>query len=153
FGVGKATQARLARDGYRTLADLQAASQADLMRRYGSEGLRLSRLARGIDMRPVRADREAKSVSAETTFDADIAAFRSLERHLWALCERVSARLKAQELSGSTVTLKLKSADFRIRTRTRALSAPTELAAKIFAAARDLLKREADGTKFRLIGV
>ncbi len=153
FGVGKATQARLARDGYRILADLQRAEETELMRRYGTEGLRLKRLARGIDARPVRADREAKSVSAETTFDQDIAAFRALERRLWALSERVSARLKARALSGSTVTLKLKTADFRLRTRARALSAPTELAARIFAAGRDLLKREADGTKFRLIGI
>ena len=153
FGVGKATQARLARDGYRILADLQRAEETELMRRYGTEGLRLKRLARGIDARPVRADREAKSVSAETTFDQDIAAFRALERRLWALSERVSARLKARALSGSTVTLKLKTADFRIRTRARGLSAPTELAARIFAAGRDLLKREADGTRFRLIGI
>jgi DNA polymerase IV len=153
FGVGKATQARLARDGYRILADLQRAEETELMRHYGTEGLRLKRLARGIDARPVRADREAKSVSAETTFDQDIAAFRALERRLWALSERVSARLKAHALSGSTVTLKLKTADFRIRTRARGLSAPTELAARIFAAGRDLLKREADGTRFRLIGI
>lgn len=153
FGVGKATQARLARDGYCTLADLQRADQADLMRRYGTEGLRLARLAHGIDMRPVRADRETKSVSAETTFEQDISAYRTLEQDLWRLCERVSARLKTKALCGSTVTLKLKSADFRIRTRARGLHAPTALAAKIFAAARDLLKREADGTKFRLIGV
>ncbi|MFL5039277.1 MAG: DNA polymerase IV [Xanthobacteraceae bacterium] len=153
FGVGNATQTRLARDGYRVLADLQRASQAELMRRYGTEGLRLWRLARGIDARSVRADREAKSVSAETTFETDIAAFRQLEQRLWSLCERVSARLKAKDLSGSTVTLKLKSADFRIRTRARGLQTPTALAARIFAAARDLLKREADGTKFRLIGV
>jgi DNA polymerase IV len=153
FGVGKATQARLTRDGYRTLADLQRADRSELMRRYGSEGLRLARLASGIDARPVRPEREAKSVSAETTFDADIAAFRQLEQRLWSLCERVSARLKAKALCGGTVTLKLKSADFRLRTRARGLHAPTALAAKIFATARDLLKREADGTKFRLIGV
>jgi len=153
FGVGKATQERLARDGYRTLADLQRANEAELLRRYGSEGPRLWRLARGIDTRPVRADREAKSVSAETTFEADIAAFRRLEQILWRLCERVSARLKANEACGSTVTLKLKRADFRIRTRARGLAAPTALAARIFAAGRDLLRREADGTRFRLIGI
>ena len=153
FDVGQATPARLARDGYRILADLQRAQPADLMRRYGSEGLRLARLAHGVDDREVRPDREAKSISAETTFDEDIAAFRQLERRLWALSERVSARLKARGLAGATVTLKLKSADFRIRTRARGLGAPTELAARIFAAGRDLLKREADGTKFRLIGI
>jgi len=67
--------------------------------------------------------------------------------------ERVSARLKAKGIAGSTVTLKLKDAGFRIRTRARTLDAPTQLAARIFAAARGLLEREADGTPFRLIGV
>ena len=153
FGVGNASQARLARDGYRTLADLQRASEAALTRRYGDEGSRLWRLARGIDRRPVRAGRAAKSVSAETTFESDIADFRPLEQRLWLLCERVSSRLKHKNICGSTVTLKLKTADFRIRTRARSLSAPTALAGKIFAAARNLLAREADGTRFRLIGV
>ena len=78
----------------------------------------------------MRAEREAKSISAETTFDQDIADFTALERRLWSLTERVSARLKARGLSGATVTLKLKTADFRIRTRARGLGAPTELAAR-----------------------
>jgi DNA polymerase-4 len=123
------------------------------MRRFGTEGLRLARLAHGIDARTVSAERETKSVSAETTFETDIAAFRELERTLWRLSEKVSGRLKAKELAGSTVTLKLKTADFRLRTRARSLPAPTQLAAKIFAAGRELLEREADGTKFRLLGI
>ena len=153
FGVGEVTQARLGRDGYRTIADLQKADPADLMRRYGEEGLRLSRLSRGIDSRHVSPEREAKSVSAETTFETDISEFRPLERRLWRLTEKVSARLKAGELAGCTVTLKLKTADFQIRTRARSLGHPTQLAATIFAAGRDLLAREADGTAFRLIGI
>jgi DNA polymerase-4 len=153
FGVGRAAQTRLARDGFRTIADLQRADERLLTRRYGAEGLRLAQLSRGIDLRPVRAERETKSVSAETTFDTDIASFTALERRLWSLSERVSARLKARGLAGRTVTLKLKTADFRLRTRARGLGAPTELAAKIFAAGRELLRREADGTRFRLIGI
>jgi DNA polymerase IV len=153
FGVGKASMARLARDGFHRIADLQRASEIDLMRRYGEEGRRLARLARGIDERTVHADRETKSVSSETTFDRDLAGFRSLERILWSLAEEVSARLKAKELAGSTVTLKLKTADFRIRTRARSTESPTQLASRIFAAARGLLEREADGARFRLIGV
>ncbi len=54
------------------------------MRRYGEEGRRLSRLARGLDARKVSADRETKSVSSETTFERDISDFRALERILWA---------------------------------------------------------------------
>jgi DNA polymerase-4 len=153
WGVGKQMGAALAHEGFRTIADLQRADESDLMRRFGTEGLRLARLARGVDARQVSAERETKSVSAETTFETDIAAFRALERTLWGLAEKVSARLKAKEIAGATITLKLKTADFRLRTRARSLAAPTQLAAKIFAAGRDLLAREAQGTRFRLIGI
>jgi DNA polymerase-4 len=153
FGVGQVTQARLERDGLCTIADLQRADRGELMRRYGEEGLRLHRLSRGLDTRRVSPDREAKSVSAETTFADDISQLRPLERRLWRLTERVSERLKAKAIAGATVTLKLKTADFRIRTRARSLGRPTQLATSIFAAGRDLLAREIDGTAFRLIGI
>jgi len=153
FGVGKVSAARLARDGFRRIADLQKMSEIEMLRRYGEEGRRLARLARGIDARQVSADRETKSVSSETTFDRDISDFRALERILWAQTEEVSARLKEKALAGATVTLKLKTADFKIRTRARSFGAPTQLAGKIFAAVRGLLERETDGTKFRLLGV
>ena len=147
------TQARLAKDGLRTIGDLARAGETELMRRYGAEGARLSRLACGRDDRRVSADRETKSVSAETTFDQDIADFRQLELRLWRLSEKVSGRLKDSEFAGSTVTLKLKTVDFRIRTRAQSYDHPTQLAAKIFAAGRELLLRETDGTKFRLLGI
>jgi DNA polymerase-4 len=153
WGVGKVSAARLQRDGYNTIADLQRADETDLMRRYGVEGRRLWRLSRGIDDRSVNPERDAKSVSAETTFGEDIASFKPLEKILWSLCERVSRRLKANGIAGSTVTLKLKTADFRIRTRARSLGEPTQLAARIFEAGRDLLARETDGTQFRLLGI
>jgi DNA polymerase-4 len=153
FGVGAISAARYARDGFHRIADLQQAGEIELMRRYGEEGRRLSRLSRGIDERTVDADRATKSVSAETTFERDIADFRTLERILWSLSEEVSARLKQKELAGSTVTLKLKTADFKIRTRARSLETLTQLAGRIFTAARALLEREADGTQFRLLGV
>ncbi len=153
FGVGKASAARYAQDGLHRIADLQRTSELELMRRYGEEGRRLARLARGIDARKVNAERETKSVSSETTFEHDVADFRSLEKILWSLAEDVSARLKGKELAGSTVTLKLKTADFKIRTRARSLDAPTQLAGRIFAASRGLLQHEADGTRYRLLGV
>jgi DNA polymerase-4 len=153
YGVGAVSAAKLAADGFRTIADLQRADEHDLMRRYGEEGLRLWRLARGIDGRSVNPERDTKSISAEITFNHDIGEFRPLEQYLWDLTERVSARLKANALAGSTVTLKLKSADFKIRTRARALGAPTQLASRIFAAGRDLLTHEVGTTRFRLIGI
>jgi len=153
YGVGAVSAAKLSADGFRLIADLQQADEHDLMRRYGEEGARLWRLGRGLDQRTVSPDRETKSISAETTFERDIGEFRPLEQHLWDLTERVSARLKANALAGSTVTLKLKSADFKIRTRARALGHPTQLAARIFAAGRDLLSHEVGTTHFRLIGI
>src|SRR3954469_16601878 len=153
WGVGKVSAARLQHDGYSTIADLQRADETDLMKRYGVEGRRLWRLSRGIDDRSVNPERETKSVSAETTFGEDIASYKPLEKILWSLSEKVSARLKSGGLSGTTVQLKLKTADFRLRTRARSLGEPTQLAARIFAAGRDLLAREMDGTKFRLLGI
>jgi DNA polymerase-4 len=97
--------------------------------------------------------RERKSVSAENTFERDIASFRPLEKRLWAAAEEVSDRLKEKQLAGSTVTLKLKTADFRILTRARSLESPTQLAGRIFAASRELLAREVNGTPYRLLGV
>jgi DNA polymerase IV len=153
WGVGAVMRARLARDGITRIGDLAATTEAELRRRYGAEGVRLSRLARGLDGRAVTPEREAKSLSAEATFAVDIAAFRPLERRLWLLCEKLLARLKAANLAGSSVTLKLKTADFKLRTRGHTLSDPTQLAAKIFAAGRELLRGEVEGTKFRLIGI
>jgi DNA polymerase-4 len=153
FGVGRVAQERLAKDGFHKISDLQKADETDLMRRFGAEGQRLWRLARGIDHRQIVPDRDAKSISSETTFNDDIADLRTLEKILWALSEKVSARLKAKALAGSTITLKLKSADFRLKTRARSLDHPTQLAGRIYAAGRDLLAREIDGTKYRLIGI
>jgi DNA polymerase-4 len=152
FGVGPATQERLASRGFRTIADLQRADEIELMRQFPTEGRRLWRLARGLDDRRVVADRGAKTISSETTFETDISDFATLEKLLWRLSDKVSARLKNGELAGSTITLKLKTADFRQRTRSQSIHAPTQLAAKIFAVAREMLAREIDGTTFRLMG-
>jgi DNA polymerase-4 len=112
----------------------------------------LWRLSRGIDERKVVPDRNAKTISSETTFETDIRDFATLEKTLWRLSERVSSRLKSSELAGSTITLKLKTADFRQRTRSQSIHAPTQLAAKIFAVSREMLAKEIDGTAFRLMG-
>jgi DNA polymerase IV len=152
YGVGPATQEKLLQRGFRTIADLQRADEVELMKQFGTEGRRLWRLARGIDDRLVVADRGAKTISNETTFEKDIKDFATLEKVLWRLSEKVSSRLKSSELAGLTVTLKLKTADFRQRTRSQSIQTPTQLAARIFAVSRELLAREIDGTAFRLMG-
>lgn len=153
WGVGKAFQKKLARDGIQSIGDLQNQDETDLAKRYGVMGLRMARLARGRDDRTVNPDSERKSVSSETTFNDDIADLRHLTATLRKLSEKVSAVLKASSISGRTVTLKLKTKDFQTVTRNRQLSDPTCLADTIFKTATDLLTRECDGRKFRLIGV
>jgi DNA polymerase-4 len=153
WGVGKAFAATLERDGIRTIAQLQKMERGDLMRRYGVMGDRLYRLARGEDDRRVEPDQDAKSVSAETTFDSDIGSLDELMPVLRALSEKVSARLKHAGIAGRTVVLKLKSADFRLRTRNRQLADPTRLADRIFLTGLQLLEKETDGTRYRLLGI
>ncbi|HVB89172.1 MAG TPA: DNA polymerase IV [Beijerinckiaceae bacterium] len=153
WGVGKVAQRRLESDGYRRIADLQKADLGDLLRRYGAEGGRLWRLARGLDDRTVSPSRETKGLSAETTFESDVADPERLVRALFLLCEKLSDRLTAQGLAGKTVTLKLKTRAFQLRTRSRTLPEATRLATRLFDAGRDLLRKEATGDSFRLIGI
>ncbi len=153
WGVGKAMQARLAADNITLIGQLQRREEIDLMARYGAMGKRLYHFARGEDDRPVSPDHETKSISAETTFNTDLSGGAELGKILWPLCERVSARLKRQDLAGRTVTVKLKTARFKSRTRAVTLPDPTQLAETLFQAATPLLAAECDGTAFRLLGV
>lgn len=153
WGVGKSFAATLEADGLRTIGQLQQLERGDLMRRYGVMGDRLYRLSRGQDARQVHVDHEAKTVSAETTFDIDLADMSDLAPILRALSEKVSARLKRADIAGRTVVLKMKTRDFRIRTRNRALADPTRLADRIFQTGLQMMEKELDGTRFRLLGI
>ncbi len=153
WGVGPGLAATLRGDGLTRIGQLQTLSEADLMRRHGAIGQRLARLSRGVDERPVDPIGETKSISAETTFDADLAGADELLPILRGLSEKVARRLKATDLAATTVVLKLKSTDFKLRSRNRKLDRPTRLAGRIFETGRALLERELDGTRFRLIGI
>jgi DNA polymerase-4 len=153
YGVGKVFSETLRRDGFDTIGQLQAAEPNDLMARYGDSGARLARLSRGEDSRRVSIESEMKTISSETTFHTDLDDFNALSTELLALCERLSLRLKGKALVGDTVTLKLKSAGFRLRTRARHLMIPTQLANVLYETGMQLLAREVDGTAFRLIGI
>jgi DNA polymerase-4 len=153
WGVGKVFAATLERDGIRMVGQLQKMERGELMRRYGVMGDRLYHLSRGMDHRSVDAEQEAKSVSAETTFDTDLASPEDLVPVLRALSEKVSSRLKKAGIAGRTVVLKLKTQDFKIRTRNRQLGDPTRLADRIFQTGLQLLAKETDGTKYRLLGI
>jgi len=153
WGVGKALERRLARDGIHKVGDLRRVDEARLLARYGTVGRRLYRFAQGEDGRRVDPDAPTKSISAETTFERDLSALDPLLAQLWPLCETVARRLKRTGLAGRGVTLKLKTADFQLLTRSRRLGDPSCLAEIVYRAAAALLEQEADGRRFRLIGV
>tara|TARA_R110002124_G_scaffold63350_29_gene173292 strand:+ start:5453 stop:6775 length:1323 start_codon:yes stop_codon:yes gene_type:complete len=153
YGVGKVLAETLRRDGLVTIGQLQAEPADRLMRRYGETGARLARLSRGEDSRRITTNGEMKTVSSETTFNTDISSLDDLSTELLKVTERLSERLKAKNIVGDTVTLKLKSAGFRLRTRARHLMIPTQLANVIYETGMSLLQPEADGTAFRLIGI
>jgi len=153
WGVGKVTQKMLAKDGITELSTVQDMEENDLVKRYGSMGLHLSRLARGDDSRNVSPSSGAKSISAETTFGNDKSSAHDLMPVLRKLSERVSRRLKSKHIAGLTIQLKLKTADFKTRTRSRQIPDPTQLEDRIFRTGAALLEPELDGTRFRLLGI
>jgi DNA polymerase-4 len=153
WGVGRIASERLRRLGVATIGDLQGLEEAEAVARLGEDGRRLWRLARGIDNRRVTTHREAKSISAEVTFERDVGDPEELARTLLGLCERVAKRLRRADLSAGGVTLKLRAPDFKLRTRARSGLPPTRLAPRLFAAARALLEAQPPGERYRLIGV
>lgn len=153
YGIGPAFAAKLERAGLRTIADVSKKTDKEMAQRFGDHGLRLARLARGEDNRRVNPVSDRKSVSAETTFNTDIADLEQLKDKLWQVCLKTADRSKAKNLAGRTVTLKLKTAQFKSITRRRTLQQPVQLADTIFSALEPLLESEADGYKsYRLIG-
>jgi DNA polymerase-4 len=153
WGVGTATQAALEAAGIRTIADLLRWDRVDLVARFGSMGERLFHLARGEDRRRVSRDEKAKSISKETTFNEDTGDADILDGHLWRLAEQVADRAKAKGLAGRTVTVKLKHKDFQTVTRRHGLGDATQMADRIYRAARELFDTAGTKGPFRLIGV
>ena len=153
WGVGEAMRKRLAADGIATVGDLQGMEEETLARRYGAMGRRLARLSQGRDSRPVAGGSRRKSLSAETTFAEDLTRLDDLKERLWPLAEKVSRRLKAERIGARTIAVKLKRADFRIRTRSTTLAHATQMAETMYRAGVRLVEKEVDGTPWRLIGI
>jgi DNA polymerase-4 len=139
-GVGPATAERLRRAGVRTVADLESLSVDELVRQLGTaHGRSLHELARAHDLRPVVAEREAKSVSVESTYEHDITDPAVMADVLTRQATGVATRLAAAGLSGRTVTIKVRFSDFTTLNRSATLPAPVDAAGPIARVARALL--------------
>ncbi len=153
-GVGPATAAKMERLGILTGADLKAKSLPFLQEHFGKSGAWYYNISRGIDDRPVRPDRERKSVGAEDTFMTDLFDLDAARAEISPLIDKVWRHCEAKDLHGRSVTLKVKYADFQIITRSKteatAFSSPGEIVATV-QALLDPLFPTAKG--IRLLGV
>jgi len=153
WGIGGAGQAALDKAGIRSFSDLRRWERSELQARFGRMGDRLYHLARGQDRRRVKRDRAVKSISNETTFPHDIDDPGLLDGHIWRMAEKVADRAKAKDLAGRVVTLKLKRADHKSITRRTSLPEGTQIADRIYRAARALHDRTDHPEPYRLLGV
>jgi DNA polymerase-4 len=118
-GVGPATAKKMARLGIETGLDLRAKTQPFLQQHFGKAGFYYYWAARGIDERPVRADRRRKSVGAENTFPADLFTYEAARDALQEIVDNVWRYCEGSGIRGRTVTLKVKFANFQQITRSR----------------------------------
>lgn len=139
WGVGRATEAVFSRLGVHTIGQLRRTAREVLERQFGQQGDHFWRLARGIDNRAVVPDREAKSISHETTFPADITDPAALRTWLLELTEQVARRLRRHGQRARTVQIKVRFADFRTVTRARTLKRPTDATHDLWSTAAALL--------------
>jgi DNA polymerase-4 len=154
WGIGPASAYRLHRVGVTTVGELATLPLERLAALFGAaRGSALHELARGLDPRPVVADREIKSISVEDTFPTDLVDRADLVGELDALARRVAVRLRARERSGRTVTLKVRRHDFTTVARSDTLAAPTDDETVIRDVARRLLASVEVGGGVRLLGI
>ena len=139
WGVGKVTASVMHRLGVNTIGQLRSIPIETLRQHFGDAGDHFWRLARGIDQRKVVPDRQAKSLSHETTFATDITELESLRYRLWELTEQVARRLRRTDRHGRTVQIKLRFSDFRTVTRSRTLPRPSDTTADFWHATQELL--------------
>jgi len=142
WGVGKVSNRDLAEMGVHTIGDLRRLPEDLLVSRFAKTAAHWARLARGIDDRRVVPDRDAKSISHETTFATDIRDTEVLRSWLLELTEQVATRLRRQDLRGKTVFIKVRYADFHTVTRSESLDAPSNVTRELYVTAARLLQAQ-----------
>ena len=155
WGVGKVTNRKFEALGINTIAQLREISADRLAQKFGSSGEHFWKLARGIDDRQVIADREAKSISHETTFAVDVVDMDVLKAWLLELTEQVAQRLRAQKVEGRTVQLKVRYSNFDTITRSRSLTSHSDSTRRLWDVASELLATQLPDRRLvvRLLGM
>lgn len=153
WGIGPKTQARLLERNIATIGDVAALADDRARAIFGSWGIEVRDLARGIDRRPVDPERETKSISTEETFEYDVRDERRLREVLREQAIELAQKLEREGLSACTIGIKIKRSDFKIVARQTNLAEPTAQARQIFVAAVHCLRRAGLGhAPVRLLG-
>jgi len=154
WGVGKVTQDALARLNIHTFKDLSQMQLQVLEKHFGKHGIKMQRLAMGMDEREVVPEHDAKSIGHEDTFEKDIIGLGLAKKELLSQAHRVAHRMRQEQVRGETVTLKVKYSDFTRITRSATLSEATDDASVIYSTACALLDKTAVGKRpVRLLGI
>jgi DNA polymerase-4 len=152
-GVGARAREQLGAMGIKTLGNIRSCPKHLLIRKMGKFGHRLIALANGRDDAKVTTVRETKSISTETTLSEDTADRNELRAHLLSQSQSVASEMRRKQLKGRTITLKVKTADFRLHSRSRTLSRPVQSADPVYRIAVELLNDFPLAKPVRLIGV
>ncbi len=153
-GIGRVTEEKMKSLGIHNGAELKTRSEADLVTHFGKVGSFYYQIARGIDLREVKADRIRKSIGAEETFSEDLSNIRDMEHQLDAIAQDVAGRLEKYHTGGKTVTLKVRYADFQRITRSTTpgrFIRDAETLARL--SKRMLPLTDAEKRKVRLLGI
>ncbi len=142
WGVGKVTADVFSRLGLQTISQLRKLSAREITDLIGNSGEHYWQLAHGIDERSVVPDREAKSISHETTFAEDIQDDEVLQDWLSELVDQVARRLRGDDLKGRTIEIKVRFADFQTITRSVTLREPTNITSELWDAAKLLFTQK-----------
>ncbi|MDR0415075.1 MAG: DNA polymerase IV [Prevotellaceae bacterium] len=154
FGVGKVTAQRMNACGIFTGLDLRKRTEAELVRIFGKAGRTFYENARGIDLREVKPNRAAKSVSAENTFLSDKDSLVLLNVELYHLANEVMQRIKEESFYGKTITVKVKYADFRTITRSKTFPHKVDKFQLLWNTAKEILRQvDLSQQKVRLLGL
>ncbi len=153
YGIGKVTAEKMYQMGIFTGRDLKKRDLETLTHDFGKQGAYYYDIVRGIHLSEVKPNRESKSVGAERTFDFNISSEVFLYEKIDKIAKEVSKRLAKSNLSGKTITLKIKYADFKLQTRSTTLPYFVREAAIIKDSAKNLLHKEKLSNSVRLIGI
>lgn len=153
WGVGKTTEEILIKLGLKTIGQVAKTDPELLFKYCGQAGYIFHQLANGQDERLVEPEWQPKSIGKETTFEHDITSLEDIKTELWALVEKVGWRLRRQQMSGRTITVKIRFAAFRTITRSRTLTVAANLDETIYQVVEEIIGKVVLNEGVRLLGV